>query len=192
MNAQTLLSGAVSSVTGPLGWGLSLTAAIYVSGGASGGHVNPAVTIGLASIGRISWEKCAHYIAAQYLGAFAGSALTYFVYLESLTSKYPDFAITGVNGTAGIFGTIPTSSVATCFLDQTVAASFFLLLIAAITDEKNMKVPTGLIPFAIGFTDLTLIIFAFGYNCGAPINPARDFAPRLLTSIAGWGSGVFR
>lgn len=192
MNAQTLLSGAVSSVTGPLGWGLALTAAIYVSGGVSGGHVNPAVTVGLASIGRISWDKCAHYMFAQYLGAFLGSALTFAVYYEALNTQYPSFEVTGANGTAGIFGTIPSSSVATCFLDQLVGTSFFLLLIAAITDEKNMKVPTGLIPIAIGFTDLSLIIFAFGYNSGAPLNPARDFAPRLLSSLVGWGSGVFR
>jgi glycerol uptake facilitator-like aquaporin len=49
----------------------------------------------------------------------------------------------------------------------------------------------GLVPIAIGVTDLGLMIFAFGYNCGAPINPARDFSPRLFSAMAGWGGDVF-
>ena len=49
----------------------------------------------------------------------------------------------------------------------------------------------GLIPIAIGVIDLGLMVFAFGYNCGGPINPARDFSPRLFTAMAGWGSQVF-
>ena len=120
-----------------------------------------------------------------------GSALTFGVYYEALHGK---FQVLTINGTASIFGTIPSpySSVGTCFLDQLVATSFFLLIICAITDEKNMKVPKGLIPLAIGFTDLSLIILAFGHNCGSPLNPARDFAPRVFSSFAGWGSGVFR
>lgn len=68
---------------------------------------------------------------------------------------------------------------------------FFLLLINAITDERNMNVPKGLIPIAIGLTDLGLVIFAYGYNCGGPINPARDFAPRALTAMAEWGRPTF-
>ncbi len=49
----------------------------------------------------------------------------------------------------------------------------------------------GLVPIAIGVTDLGLIVFAFGFNCGAPINPARDFSPRLFSAMAGWGADVF-
>ncbi|RWS18932.1 aquaporin-like protein, partial [Leptotrombidium deliense] len=75
----------------------------------------------------------------------------------------------------------------TCFLDQIVGDAFFLLLINAITDKKNMACSKGLIPIAIGFTNLALVLFAYGYNSGGPINPARDFAPRLFTLIAGWG-----
>lgn len=68
---------------------------------------------------------------------------------------------------------------------------FFVMLINAITDGKNMQVAKGLVPIAIGLTDLGLLIFAYSYNCGAPINPARDLAPRILTAIAGWGSLPF-
>lgn len=121
-----------------------------------------------------------------------GAVVTYGIYSEAINNKYPDYYVIGANGTAGIFGTFPTSSVTTCFFDQIVATSFFLIIICAITDERNMKVPSGLIPIAIGFTDLTLMVLAFGYNCGSPINPARDFSPRILSSLLGWGSEVYR
>jgi MIP family channel proteins len=176
----------------PWGWGMALTAAIYVCGGVSGGHVNPAVTLGMASVGKLPWRKVPHYFLGQYIGAFLGAVVTYIVYQEPLINKFGTLSVSGDNATAGIFGTFPTSSNGTCFLDQTIAVSFFLLLICAITDKNNMQTPKGLIPVAIGVCDLGLMIFSFGYNCGAPINPARDFAPRLFSSMAGWGSEVFR
>lgn len=176
----------------PWGWGMALTAAIYVCGGVSGGHVNPAVTLGMASVGKLPWRKVPHYFLGQYIGAFLGAVVTYLVYSEALTQNFATLSVAGPNGTAGIFGTIPNSKNGTCFLDQVVCVAFFLLLISAITDKNNMQTPKGLIPVAIGVFDLGLMIFAFGYNCGAPINPARDFAPRLFSSMAGWGSDVFR
>ncbi|RWS08020.1 water-specific aquaporin-like protein [Dinothrombium tinctorium] len=185
---------AIGHVVGAFSWGLALTAAIYVTGGVSGGHVNPAVSLGLASVGKLEWRKLPHYFAGQYLGAFIGAVITYCVYYDPLTKVFGDnLQVSGPNATAGIFGTFPNenSSSGTCFLDQVVAVGFFLLLINAITDKKNMNCPKGLVPVAIGLCDLGLLVFAFGYNCGAPINPARDFAPRLLTLIAGWGPEVF-
>ncbi|RWS12540.1 water-specific aquaporin-like protein [Dinothrombium tinctorium] len=162
--------------------------------GYGGGHVNPAVTLGLASVCKIKWYKIFHYFAAQYLGAFLGAAVTYGVYHEAITNTFgAELQTIGVNGTAGIFGTFSNENISTstAVIDQIVATAFFLLVINAITDEKNMACPKGLIPIAIGITDLGLLIFAFGYNCGAPINPARDFAPRVFTALAGWGNEVF-
>ncbi|XP_015793314.1 aquaporin-9 isoform X2 [Tetranychus urticae] len=196
VNAASAVSkhGAISGMTGPWGWGLALTASIYVSGGVSGGHVNPAVTLGMAAIGKLSWLKVPHYFAAQYIGAFFGAMATYFVYIEAITSNFGvDLQTEGANATASIFGTFPQSevSVGTCFLDQVICVSLFLLIIQAITDERNMGCPKGLIPIAIGIADLSLMIFAFGFNCGAPINPARDFGPRLFSSLVGYGGEVF-
>ncbi|XP_015793340.1 aquaporin-9 [Tetranychus urticae] len=196
VNAATTVSksGAVAGAIGPWGWGLALTAAIYVCGGVSGGHVNPAVTLGMATIGKLSWIKVPYYFAAQYIGAFFGALVTYLVYHESIKAHFGDQLQTlGVNGTAAIFGTLPNPnvSIGTCFLDQVVCVGFFLLLIQAITDDRNMDCPKGLIPIAIGVADLTLMAFAFGYNCGAPVNPARDLGPRLLSSIVGYGGEVF-
>jgi len=63
----------------PWGWGMALTAAIYVCGGVSGGHVNPAVTLGMASVGKLAWKKVPIYFVAQYIGAFLGAMVTYIV-----------------------------------------------------------------------------------------------------------------
>uniref|UniRef100_T1L368 Aquaporin n=1 Tax=Tetranychus urticae TaxID=32264 RepID=T1L368_TETUR len=82
------------------------------------GHVNPAVTLGMAAIGKLSWLKVPHYFAAQYIGAFFGAMATYF---EAITSNFgADLQTEGANATASIFGTFSQSevSVGTCFLDQ--------------------------------------------------------------------------
>ena len=57
---------------------------VLVSGGVSGAHLNPAVTVAVASLGRFPWWKVPHYIAAQYLGAFIASGLIFLVYWDAL------------------------------------------------------------------------------------------------------------
>lgn len=86
-----------------------------------GGHVNPAVTLGMAAIGKLSWLKVPYYFAAQYIGAFFGALITYLVYSDAIKAHFGDTLQTlGPNGTAGIFGTLPNEnvSIGTCFLDQ--------------------------------------------------------------------------
>lgn len=61
----------------------------------------------------------------------------------------------------------------------------------AITDPRNLAVPKGLAPLAVGFVVVALTT-AFEFNCGAALNPARDLGPRLFTLVGGWGAGVFR
>ncbi|KAJ6221445.1 hypothetical protein RDWZM_007257 [Blomia tropicalis] len=108
-------AGNVGMIVVPITWGLALTVAIYVCGGVSGGHVNPAVTLGMASVGKLPWSKVLHYFAAQYLGAFIGAVLTFVVYREAITNTK------GINNlTMGIFGTYsaPNISTGTALLDQ--------------------------------------------------------------------------
>nr|XP_027195446.1 aquaporin-9-like [Dermatophagoides pteronyssinus] len=170
----------ISMIITPMAWSLALTVAIYVSGGISGGHLNPAITLGLASIGKFNWSNVIRYFCAQYFGAFIGSTLTFIVYRESFfNEKF-------VNSTIGVFGTemIPEITTGTALVDQIVATAFFLLIICAIIDEKNMAVPKAFLPIAIGFANLGVILFSFGYNCGGPLNPARDLAPRIFSAIA--------
>ena len=62
------------------GWGVAVMLGVYVSGGVSGGHLNPAVTLAMALRKKLEWKKVPVYFLAQYLGAFLGAALVYFVY----------------------------------------------------------------------------------------------------------------
>ena len=57
---------------------------VLVSGGVSGGHLNPAVSLAVATLGKFPWWKVPHYVAAQYLEAFLSSALVFLVYWDAL------------------------------------------------------------------------------------------------------------
>ena len=86
-----------------------------------GGHVNPAVTLGMASVGKLPWRKVFHYFLGQYIGAFLGAAVVYMVYRESIINTFGEQLVTyGPNGTAAIFGTFPNANVTTVttLLDQ--------------------------------------------------------------------------
>merc|ERR1719183_782426 len=74
-------------------------------------------------------------------------------------------------------------------MDQILGSAMLVLIIMAVTDSRNMNIPSGLAPLTIGL-GLTAIHLSFGLTAGAAINPARDLAPRLLSLLAGW-SGPF-
>ncbi|KAL4227207.1 hypothetical protein ACF0H5_012653 [Mactra antiquata] len=174
-------------------WGIGVTLGIYVAGGVSGAHLNPAVTIALACLGKCPWKKTPVYMLAQYLGAFIASACVYLVYIDAL--KHHDNGvrvIDGVTGTAGIWSTYPTSYVSTwnCFGDQIFSTAILLLCILAITDTNNMQPTKGVLAISVGLL-VVAIGMTFGHNCGYAINPARDLGPRLFTSVAGWGKAPF-
>lgn len=195
--AQVTLSGetAGSFLSINLGWGLAVTMAVYVAGKMSGAHLNPALTIALATFGKFPKRKVAPYIAAQMLGAFLGAATVFAVYHEAF--GYFDGGIrqiAGEQGTAGIFATYPREFLSTFpggFLDQVLGTLLLSLLVFALTDRKNDVPQAGLAPVLLGAVVL-LIGMTFGFNAGYAINPARDFGPRFFTFVAGWGGDVFR
>lgn len=175
------------------GWGVAVTLGVLVSGGVSGGHINPAVTLALAVIGNTPWKKVPLYMAAQYLGGFVASALLYGIYYEALNAFEAENGLDRATPeTAGIFATYPSPFLShhSGLLDQVVSTGCLMLLICAICDKKNMSVSKGMAPLYIGFIVLNIGI-CFGHNCGYAINPARDLAPRLFTLVAGWGTKPF-
>lgn len=192
--AQGVLSQQLNLLTIHLAWGLAVTMGIYVAGGISGAHLNPAVTLALAVHRRFSWKKLPAYIAAQFTGAFLASATVYCAYREAINAFDAGVRhVTGPLATAGIWATYPQTFLSTFpggFIDQVVGTALLVLLVFALTDRKNNSPQDSMAPLLIG-AGVVLIGMTFGFNAGYAINPARDLAPRLFTFIAGWGKDVF-
>ncbi|XP_042264595.1 aquaporin-9b isoform X2 [Thunnus albacares] len=168
--------------------------AVYMAGGVSGAHVNPAVSLAMVILGKLPVKKFPVYVVAQFLGAFAGSCAVYGLYYDALMDyTNGEFAVTGVNATANIFASYPAKhlSVLNGFVDQVIATGALILCILAITDRKNIGAPKGMEPLCIGLIIMAIGV-SMGLNCGYPINPARDLGPRFFTAVAGWGMDVFR
>jgi MIP family channel proteins len=178
-----------------LAWGLGVTMAVYVAGGVSGAHLNPAVTIALAVLRGFSWSKVAPYIIAQVAGAFVGAAIVYLGYMEAFSNFDNGIRqVAGPQGTAGIFATYPQAYLSGFpggFLDQVIGTALLVGVIFGISDARNTPPPAGLAPLIVGLL-VVVIGMTWGYNAGYAINPARDFGPRLFTFVGGWGSDVFR
>ncbi|XP_040395188.1 aquaporin-10 isoform X1 [Cygnus olor] len=101
-------------------------------------------------------------------------------------------AASGPLETASIFATYPAKylSLSNGFLDQVMGTALLIVGILAITDTRNKGVPKGLEPVAVALLVFSIEV-SMGSNCGCPMNPARDFGPRLFTYVAGWGAEVF-
>jgi glycerol uptake facilitator protein len=175
------------------GWGFAVTFGVYVAGGISGAHINPAVTVAFAARRDFPWRKVPGYIAAQLVGAFLGAFLVYIVYKGAIDSyERANHIVRGDPNsvpTYSIFATFPAKYFGNWvgpFVDQVVGTAFLLAFIFALTDERNQPPRANLAPLIVGFV-VVAIGLSFGANAGYAINPARDFGPRLFAAIAGWG-----
>ncbi|XP_028679713.1 aquaporin-9b [Erpetoichthys calabaricus] len=193
--AQTVLSSGAfgEMLTIHIGFTIGVIMAVYVAGGISGAHVNPAVSLAMCVTGRLSFLKFPVYVLSQFLGAFTGAAAVYGLYYDAFLNYTGGvLTVTGPNASAQIFATYPATylSIFNGFMDQVVSTGALVLCIFAITDKKNNGAPKGMEPLLIGLI-IMVIGVSMGLNCGYPINPARDLGPRLFTFIAGWGVEVF-
>jgi len=175
-----VVNGGYTNIT--LGWGLAVTMGIYIAGRISGAHLNPAVTISLAIYRDFPWRKVAPYILVQIAGAFVAAALVYWNYLPAFHAADP-----GLEHTAGVFTTFPAFPQVPFagLLDQTIGTALLLMMILAITDERNQPPGANLGALMVGLV-VVAIGMSFGGMHGYAINPARDFGPRLFTAVAGF------
>lgn len=155
-------------------WAIGVTLGIYASGQISGAHLNPAVTIALAAVGKFPWAQVPMYIAAQFLGAMIGSGLVFLAY-------YPHWEATEDKGAKlAVFSTGPAiRHTASNFMCEFIAT--FVLLFGILSIGTN-KFTEGLNPVIVGFLILGLGL-SFGGPTGYALNPARDLGPRIMHAI---------
>ena len=177
------------------GWAFAVAFAVYIAGGVSGAHLNPAITVAFAVRRKFPWAKVGPYILAQVVGAFTGAALVYLVYHDAIDAFNRALKTTrnSANGLASfsIFATFPApyfnGNMTGPFIDQVVGTMFLVLLVVAVIDMRNSAVKSNLGPLVVGFA-VAAIGISYGANAGYAINPARDFGPRLFAWMAGWGN----
>lgn len=176
-----------------IAWGLAVTIAIYVTSGVSGTHANPAVTLALMLFRKFPKRKVLPYIAAQVTGAIIGAALVYQLFSPVIDAYNATHDLTrSAGGAAGVFFTAPGLHITPihAFWDEVILTGILLLGIFAITDEFNTCAPTANSGALIIGLLVACIGASAGYLEGWPINPARDFGPRLFCWFMGWESAA--
>jgi glycerol uptake facilitator protein len=164
-----------------LGWALAVTIAVYLVNAISGAHLNPAVTIALAVIGKFSWALVPSYLAAQMIGAFLGAVVVWLAYLPHWAAT-PD-----QGGKLAVFATGPAirHTVGNLLTEIIGTAVLVLGALAVMRPENlvpNSGLDKGLAPALVG-----VIVASIGLSLGGPtgyaINPARDLGPRIAHAV---------
>ena len=170
------------------GWGLAVAVAVYCVGSFSGAHLNPAVTLGLASIGKFDPALVPTYLAAQMIGAMLGATLVWLAYLPHWKGTPDQGAKLGVFCTAPAIRHTPGNLVT-----EIIGTAMLVLGVLAIGTTSNLNPEfgwnTGFGPALVGLL-VWSIGLSLGGSTGYAINPARDLGPRLahaLLPIAGKG-----
>ncbi len=183
--ANVLLKGTKGENAGwiviTFGWGMAVFAAVFCVAAFSGAHINPAVTLGLATAGKFPWADVPLYLIAQFIGGALGAFLTWLHYR-------PHFLHTeDGNLKLGVFCTAPEiRSGGANFISEVIGTFvlvFGVLYMAA--PETGLgaldALPVGLLVLAIGL--------CLGGTTGYAINPARDLSPRVMHALLPLGKG---
>ena len=159
-----------------LAFGLTVLTMAYAVGGISGGHFNPAVTVGLATAGRFSWGAVPGYVIAQVAGGIVGALVLYLI-----ASGKADFSVSGGFASNGYGEHSPGAySLLSCLIAEVVLTAMFLIVILGATGKS---VPAGFAPIAIGLA-LTLIHLISIPVTNTSVNPARSTGVALFAG--GW------
>lgn len=189
VNLGKTLGNAAGWIVITTGWALAVTVAVYLVNSISGAHINPAVTIALASIGKLPWADVGPYIAAQMAGAFAGAILVWLTYLQHWGATEDDGAIRGSFCTGA-----PISHAPSNVITEAIGTFVLVLGVLVVLGPENLVPGTGfqeaLSPALVGVI-VWSIGLSLGGSTGYAINPARDLGPRIahaLLPISGKGS----
>lgn len=151
-----------------LAFGLTVLTMAYAVGGISGGHFNPAVSLGLATAGKFSWADVPFYMVAQVVGGTLGALVLFLIF-----SGKGDFSTVGGFASNGFGDLSPGGySLVSVLIAEVVLTAFFLLIILGSTSKLA---PAGFAPIAIGL-GLTLIHLISIPISNTSVNPARSLA----------------
>lgn len=157
------------------GWAMAVFLGVMVSAKGSGGHLNPAVTLTMAYLGRTSWSEVPIYIAGQMLGAMAGSLLVWLSYKKH-------FDVTeGAAAKLACFCTHPAiRSPFFNFLTEVIGTFALILGVLYIASPASSMGSIDALPVALLVLGIGL---SLGGSTGYAINPARDLGPRILHAL---------
>ena len=186
-------------------WGGAVALAVYATGAVSGAHINPAITVAMAVYRGFPKVRVVPYAAAQVAGAFCGSLILYGLFHGLLQhfelthhlmrgapgseqsamvfgEYFPNPAMFGTSAEA--FRQVP---LLTAMLAESIGTAFLASFVFALTEPRNTAAPKLAVPVFIGVT-LALIISIIAPLTQAGLNPARDFGPRLVAYLIGYGA----
>jgi len=165
------------------GWAFAVMVAVYVAGQFSGAHINPAVTIGLATIGSLDWDQVPEYVGGQFAGAFIGAVLVFLAYyLHWGATEDPGLKL-AVHSTGPAIRNPLWNTVT-----EVIGTALLLMGVLGIGGNNaaltsgDLKLGAGLNPLLVG-----LLVWGIGLSLGGPtgyaINPARDLGPRIAHAV---------
>jgi glycerol uptake facilitator protein len=165
------------------GWALAVFVGVVVAGPYSGAHINPAVTIGLATAGKISWDLVPEYIAGQMIGAF----LVWLFYKDHFKVTEDE------GGKLACFSTGPAIKNTFSNLISEIIGTFVLVFVVFYLAGPSLDISGGTDATAIiglgsiGAVPVAFLVWVIGLSLGGTtgyaINPARDLGPRIMHTI---------
>lgn len=166
-------NGGLIAIT--FGWAVAVFVGVYSSAAVSGAHLNPAVTVGLASIGKLEWTLVPSYIGAQLLGAMAGALIVWIAYRQHFAETED------ANLKLAVFCTAPSiRSTVNNLLTEIIGTFVLVFGVLFISKPHDTLGALDALPVA-------LLVLGIGLSLGGPtgyaINPARDLGPRIMHFI---------
>lgn len=157
------------------GWAIAVFTGVYATAAASGGHLNPAVSIGFAMEGSFDWGLVPSYVLAQMIGAMIGAVIVWLSYRQH-------FDVTqDADAKLAVFCTAPAIRNPLYNMITEIVGTFVLVIGAMLLSKPDMKLG------ALDALPIALLVLGIGLSLGGPtgyaINPARDLGPRIVHAL---------